>query len=61
MKKETIFFIWDFYKYETEGSLYLLDKNAYSPDNAHPNRKFSGKVSPLLGNFIIDVIESRAE
>ena len=54
-------FIWDFYKYETEGTLYLLDKNAYNPDNAHPNRKFSGTVAPLLSKFIIDVIESRAE
>jgi hypothetical protein len=51
-------FIWDFYKYETEGGLYLLDKNAVSPDNPHPNREFSARVAPLFGKYIIDSIES---
>ena len=50
-------FIWDFYNYETEGSIYLMDKNAYSPDNSHPGRDFSGKVAPLFSKFIIDIIE----
>jgi len=54
-------FIWDFYKYETEGGLYLLDKNADNPDNAHPNKEFSGIVAPLFSGFIIDVIEGRSE
>ena len=54
-------FIWDFYKYETEGKLYLLDKNAYSPDNAHPNREFAAKVAPRFCKFIIDTIESVSE
>jgi len=51
-------FIWDFYKYETEGGLYLLDKNAHDPDNSHPGRQFSGRVAPLFCNFIIDAIRS---
>jgi hypothetical protein len=54
-------FIWDFYKYETEGSLFLLDKNATSPENSHPGRKLAGEVSALFSKFIIDVVESRLE
>lgn len=54
-------FIWDFYKYETEGGLYLSEKNAVSPDNPHPNSEFSAKVAPLFCQYVIDVIESAAE
>lgn len=52
-------YIWDFYKFETEGGLYLLDKNAESPGNSHPGRSFSGRLSPVFSQFIIDVIEGR--
>jgi hypothetical protein len=52
-------YIWDYYKYETEGNLYLLDKNASSPDNSHPSIEFATKVAPLFCKFIIDVIESK--
>jgi hypothetical protein len=51
-------YIWDYYKYETEGGLYLQDKNAVDPDNSHPSIEFSAKVAPMLCNFIIDVIKS---
>jgi hypothetical protein len=54
-------FIWDFYKYETDGGLYLEDNNAYNPDNSHPNMDFSARVAPYFCKFIIDVIESTAE
>ena len=54
-------FVWDFYSYETEGGLYLAEKNAVSPDNSHPNVEFSGRVAPLLGQFIIDVVESKID
>jgi len=54
-------FIWDFYKYETEGKLYLLDKYAEGPANSHPNKYFAAKVSPLFCKFIIDVINGNAE
>jgi hypothetical protein len=50
-------FIWDFYKYETEGELYLRENNAVGPDNSHPGREFSAKIAPLFCNYIIDVIE----
>jgi hypothetical protein len=54
-------FIWDYYKYQTEGSLYLLDKNACAPDNSHPNKDFSAKVASLFSRHIIDIIESDSE
>lgn len=54
-------FIWDFYSFETEGGLYLVDKNAVSPDNSHPNREFASRVAPLFGQFIIDVVESKVD
>jgi hypothetical protein len=54
-------FIWDFYNYETEGSLYLTDGNAESPGNSHPNIEFSARLAPLFSQFIIKVIESGIE
>jgi hypothetical protein len=51
-------FIWDFYKYETEGTLYLLDKNASAPDNSHPGKEFSARIAPLFCNSIIDTLNS---
>jgi hypothetical protein len=52
-------FIWDFYKYETEGGLYLQDGNADSPDNSHPGKEFSARMAPLFSQFVIDVIEGK--
>ena len=48
-------YIWDFYKYETEGGLYLLDK--YSDGSSHPNQAFGARLAPLFAQFIIDVSE----
>jgi hypothetical protein len=54
-------FVWDFYKYEVENGIYLLDKYAYGPDNSHPGIEFSARVAPLFCNYIIEVIESGSE
>ena len=54
-------YIWDFYKYETEGDLYLQDKNAITQDNSHPGPEFSARIAPLFSKYITDVIESVAE
>lgn len=54
-------FVWDFYKLETEGELYLPERNAEGPDNSHPNREFSAKASRDLGRFIVDVLINKAE
>ena len=37
-EKDDNIFIWDFYKYETEGELYLLDKYAYAPRQFSPEQ-----------------------
>ncbi len=49
--------VWDFYKYETEGGLYLTEVSAFNANNSHPNRQFATRVAPLFSKFIIDVIE----
>lgn len=54
-------YIWDFYKYETEGGLYLNEKYSASSTDSHPNTDFSGRVAPLFAQFIVDVIEGREE
>jgi hypothetical protein len=51
-------FVWDFYNYETEGQLYMLDKYAVGISNPHPNREFSARTAPLFCDFIIEVISS---
>ncbi len=51
-------FIWDFYNFETEGTVYLLDQNATGPDNPHPGKEFSGRVAPLFCDFIINILNS---
>jgi hypothetical protein len=53
-------YIWDFHKYETEGGLFLEEKNAYSPNDNHPGKEFSERMAPLFGNYIIDVINSES-
>jgi hypothetical protein len=51
-------FLWDFNTLETDGGLYLKDEYAVAPNNSHPNSEFSSRVSKLLFNRIIDVLES---
>ncbi|MZQ49279.1 MAG: hypothetical protein GT598_09755 [Bacteroidales bacterium] len=54
-------FVWDFYMYETEGGLFLPEKNAEGPDNSHPNREFSARAARSLGRFVVDVIVKEVE
>jgi hypothetical protein len=54
-------FIWDFYKYETGGGLFMLDEYSEGPANSHPNKEFSAKTAPLFSKFIIDVLEGKSE
>ncbi|MDT8402405.1 MAG: hypothetical protein RQ743_11975 [Bacteroidales bacterium] len=54
-------FLFDFYKYETDGGLFLKNEHAVNPDDSHPNRKFAGRVAPLFAQFIIDVADHRVE
>lgn len=52
-------FLFDFYKYETEGGLFMPAKYASGPKDSHPNRAFSGRIAPIFAQFIIDVIEGK--
>jgi len=52
-------YLWDFYRLETEGELYLKNEYAAGPDDSHPNPTFSGMAAPLFGQFIIDVVEGK--
>lgn len=54
-------YIWDFYRYETEGGIYMLDKYAVGPKDLHPNKQFSSRIAPLFAQFIIDVAEGVVE
>lgn len=54
-------FLWDFYKLETEGGLYLKNENAESSDDSHPNSDFSKKVAPYFCQRVVDVIEGNGD
>ena len=60
-EKDDNIYIWDFYKYETEGGLYLKEEYAAGPDDPHPNAEFASRLSPLFSNFIIDCINDAIE
>ncbi len=54
-------FVWDFYKYETEGGLYMAEKNAAGKNDSHPNTEFSAKVAALFGEFVVNVLGNKIE
>lgn len=54
-------FIWDLYKLETEGGLYLKTEYAEADDNSHPNEAFAQKVAPLFAQRIVDVIQGKGD
>lgn len=51
-------YLWDFYELETEGGLYLKEEYAASETDSHPNYEFARRVTTLIFNRIIDVIEN---
>lgn len=50
-------FIWDFYKLETDGQLFLKNENASKTNDSHPGKLFAEKVAPLFCKRIIEVIQ----
>ena len=54
-------FLWDFYALETEGGYYLKPEYASGPDNPHPTPDFGGRVAPLFGQRIVDVINGKGD
>ncbi|MBI5725965.1 MAG: hypothetical protein HZA50_18540 [Planctomycetes bacterium] len=60
-KKGDNVFLWDLYGLETEGGLYLAEKNAVSPADPHPSEAFSRKAAPFFCRRIVDVLEGRGD
>jgi len=54
-------YIWDFYKYETNGGLYMRQEYASGANDSHPNKQFAGEVAPKFAKFIIDVAQGIIE
>jgi hypothetical protein len=54
-------FIWDFHELETQGGLYLLNTNAASDSDSHPNSTFANIAAPLFSQRMIDVIQGRGD
>ena len=54
-------FIFDFRELETGGGLYMLDGNARSSTDSHPNERFSRTAAPLLCSRVVDVVEGRGD
>jgi len=52
-------YVWDFYRLETEGDLYL--KAACAQGDSHPNEAFSKRAAPLFCQRVVDVIEGRGD
>jgi len=52
-------YVWDFYKYETEGGLFMSEKNSIGPGNSHPDKAFSSKAADNLGRFVVDVLANK--
>jgi len=60
-QKDDNIYLWDFYKLETEGDLYLKNKYAEGSENSHPNKAFSEKIAPYFCQRIVDIIEDRGD
>lgn len=54
-------FLWDFRELQVEGGLYFKNEYAMSPNDSHPNRKFSRSVASYFCNRIVDIIEGRGD
>lgn len=54
-------YIWDFYRYETEGGIFLKEEYAAGTTDSHPNAPFAAKLAPLFAQFIIDCLNDKAK
>ena len=54
-------YIWDFYKLETEGGMFLKDAYAADPYDSHPNESFSSRVVHFFCRRVVNVIEGRGD
>jgi hypothetical protein len=54
-------YIWDFYKYETDGGLYFKDEYSGDADNSHPGKEFAGNLAPIFAKFIFDIAKGEIQ
>jgi hypothetical protein len=54
-------YLWDLYELETEGDLYLQNKNARSSKDPHLDTDFAGKAAKLFSQRIVDIIETNGQ
>ena len=57
-EKDDNIYLWDFRQLETEGGLFLTDAFLATAGDSHPSSEFAGKVVPLFGQRLVDVIEN---
>ena len=54
-------YVWDFYKYETEGELYLKAENAAGVSDSHPGKAFASRMAHVFVDFVIQVAKGEIE
>jgi hypothetical protein len=54
-------YLWDFYQLETEGGIHMKTSYASGLRDPHPRPDFAGKVAPLFGQRIVDVINGKGD
>ncbi len=54
-------YLWDLYELETEGDLYVQNKNARSSGDSHLGADFAGRAAILFSQRIVDIIETNGE
>lgn len=54
-------FLWDLYELETEGKLYVQNKNARGSKDSHLGADFAGKAAILFSQRITDIIETNGK
>lgn len=54
-------YLWDLYELETEGKLYLQNKNARNSKDSHLNAEFAGNAAKLFSQRIVDIIETNGK
>ena len=54
-------YLWDFRELQVEGGLYFKDEYADSPNDSHPNERFSHSIVPLFSKRVVDIIEGRGD
>ena len=54
-------YVWDFFKLETDGGMYLTPEHALAANDSHPNDAFAAEVAPLFCQCLVDVIQGKGD